>query len=233
MSDVRGTRRFYINKRYKVLTTLSNSKAVKKSDIVIFAIKPQGIKCVLRELKPDLKNKLIISIAAAIKIDYIKKAAGAKRIIRVMPNTPALAGYGITAICSDRNVKTSDLKIADEIFGSVGKTVHLKEKYIDAVTAVSGSGPAYFYLLMEAMTEAAISSGINRRIAEGLVSQTALGASVLQQASKLSSSALRKKVTSKGGTTEAALKVFERKGFKEIVKDAIKAAKKRAQQLSE
>ncbi|MFH1868660.1 MAG: pyrroline-5-carboxylate reductase [Candidatus Omnitrophota bacterium] len=232
VSDVRTSRRNYIKKLYKIKVASSSIEAALKSDIIILAVKPQDVVGLLQEIGLHLKNKLIISIAAGITTDTIRKKSNAKRIVRAMPNTPALVGCGITAISSSKGVGASDLNIADNIFRCVGEAVRLKERYIDAVTAVSGSGPAYFFLLTEAMTKAAVSLGIDNRLAKKLTAQTLFGASVLQHVSRLEPSRLREKVTSKGGTTEAALKVFKRRGLEKIVADAIKAAAKRAKELS-
>lgn len=231
-SDIRASRRNYIKRVYSIAVTSSNTEAARKSDIVILAVKPQNMSDVLEELGSTLKTKLIISIAAGITCAFIRNKTGTRRIIRVMPNTPALTGCGMTAISAAKGVSSSDIKVADSIFSCVGETIHLKERYIDAVTAVSGSGPAYFFLLMEAMIEAANSCGLDKTVAERLVLQTAFGAVALQHNSKTCPSTLREKVTSKGGTTEAAVKVFEKRRFKKLVEDAIKAAAKTAKELS-
>lgn len=231
-SEIRTSRRDYLKRIYSITVTSSNAEATRKSDIVILAVKPQDMPAVLDELSSTLKTKLIITIAAGITSAFIRNRTGARRIIRVMPNTPALTGCGITAISAAKGVSPHDIEVCDNIFSCVGETVHLKERYIDAVTAVSGSGPAYFFSLMEAMIEAAVSCGLNRRVAERLTLQTAFGAVMLQHNSKICPSTLREKVTSKGGTTEAALKVFKKRRFKELIEVAIKAAVSRARELS-
>jgi pyrroline-5-carboxylate reductase len=232
VADKKSSRLSYIKKTYGVSVNSSAAEAVSKSDIVVLAVKPQDMKAVLKELNSAVEYKLIISIAAGITLEYIKAKTGTKRLIRAMPNTPALAGHGITAISYAKGVSTYDINIADRIFGSVGKVVHIDEKSMDTVTAVSGSGPAYFFLLMEAMVEAAISLGMEKETAEKLVNETAFGAASLQNKTRQQPSTLREKVTSKGGTTEAALNVFKNKGFKRIVKDAVRAACKKSKTLS-
>lgn len=232
VSDARASRRNQIKKLYRIRVTSSNTEAVKKSNIIVLAVKPQDMPDLLQRLSSQVKNKLIITIAAGITTDFIRKKTNARRIIRAMPNTPALVGCGITAISASKSASISDVKIAEKIFRCVGEVVHLRERYIDVVTAVSGSGPAYFFLLTEAMTKAAVSLGIDSCIAKKLTAQTSFGASVLQHVSRMEPSKLREKVTSKGGTTEAALKVFKRRGLDRIVTDAIKAAVKRAKELS-
>jgi len=232
VADSRASRRSSIKKAYGIKVYSSNSDAIKGCDIVLLAIKPQNMADLLMELGPKLKEKLIISIAAGVSISYIGKRTGAKRIMRVMPNTPALVGVGISALSSSGAARASDIRISNKIFGSFGEVISLGEKDMDAVTAISGSGPAYFFLLMEAMIGAALSLGINRRVAEALVSQTSLGAAMLQNYTDLHPSVLRKKVTSKGGTTEAALKVFKKRKFESIIRQAITAASKRAKEIS-
>ncbi len=231
-SDARAARLSHVNRLYKVNTAFSNAEAIRRSDLILLAVKPQDMAGLLEETTPLLENKLIISIAAGITTEFIRKRTGAKRIIRVMPNTPALVGCGITAVSAARGANSSDIRIADMIFGSVGEVVHLKERYIDAVTAVSGSGPAYFFLMMEALTDAAASLGVKRAAAEKLVSETAFGAAMLQHGNRADPSYLREKVTSKSGTTEAAINVFKSRGFEKIVKDAVRTAAKRAKEMS-
>jgi len=232
ISDNCDSRLRFIKKSYRVKVTTSNIIAVKKCDIIILALKPQDMGSALSEIAEVARAKLIISNAAGITIDYMKKKTGAKRVVRVMPNTPALIGFAMTAISVGYGLKKSDINITESIYACVGETILLAEKDMDAVTAVSGSGPAYFFLLMEAMVDAAQSMGLKRNIALKLVTQTAFGASLLQYSLVENPLVLRKNVTSEGGTTEAALKIFKKKGFKATVKVALKAAAKRSRQLS-
>jgi pyrroline-5-carboxylate reductase len=232
ISDNCGSRLRFIKKSYRVRVTASNIEAVKKSDIIILALKPQDMGFALSEIAEAARAKLIISNAAGITINYIKKKIGAKRVARVMPNTPALIGFAMTAITVGYGLKKSDIDITESIYACVGETILLNEKDMDAVTAVSGSGPAYFFLLMETMVDAAQFLGLKKDTALKLVTQTAFGASLLQYSLAENPSVLRKNVTSEGGTTEAALKIFKKKGFAAIVKVALKAAAKRSRQLS-
>jgi pyrroline-5-carboxylate reductase len=231
-ADISAKRLNYIKKAYGVNITLSNKNAVRRSDIVILCTKPQDIGHAAEELETELRNKLVISIAAGITLAYLKKKTKINRVIRAMPNTPALVGYGITALSYPKQLNPSDIKTADKIFGCVGKVVHLDERFMDAETAIASSGTAYFFLLMEAMMDAAIDFGIKKDIAEKMVAYTALGSAILLHETKTHPSILRQRVTSKGGTTEAALKVFSARGFERIVKEAIKSAHKRAGELS-
>ncbi|MDD4879206.1 MAG: pyrroline-5-carboxylate reductase [Candidatus Omnitrophica bacterium] len=223
-------------KKYGILATRSMLETVAHSDIVIFAVKPQNIGEVLREVSFYGKGRLYISIAAGINTRRIEDALARirrPRVIRVMPNTPALIGEGISAICKGRYAAARDMKAADEIFSSVGETVNLNERYFDLVTAVSGSGPAYFFYLKEALIETAVSLGMDRATAKKLVSKTALGAAQLLIETGHEPGILRQRVTSKGGTTEQAIKVFDRAGVKKIVKKAVTAAVRRSKELSE
>jgi len=232
VSDKRDSILKSIKKSYKVDTASSNIEAAKKGDIIILAVKPQDIVSVLKEISDYIESKLIISIAAGVTTSLIKLKSASKRVIRVMPNMPALVGHGVTAISYAKGATSSDISTAKKIFDTVGVTVTVKEKDIDAVTAVSGSGPAYFFMLMENMISSASSLGLKKQIAKELVIQTALGASVLQNCTSQDPAALRRQVTSKGGTTEAALKVFLKRGFEKTVKSALVAAHKRSKELS-
>jgi len=223
-------------KKYAIPITKSLSELAAYCDIIILAVKPQQIGEVLERIsfpRGGNKDKLYVSIAAGITTARIEDVLGGKpRVIRVMPNTPALVGEGICAICKGRYAAAEDLKTADEIFFSVGATINLSEKYFDLVTAVSGSGPAYFFYLKEALIDTAVRLGMKDRDAKVLVSKTALGAARLLIESGETPEALRRRVTSKGGTTEQAIKVFDRAGVKRIVKEAIIAAVKRSKELS-
>ncbi len=223
-------------KKYGIsATTRSILEVAAHCDIVIFAVKPQNIDEVLAEISFYGKNRLYISIAAGITTRRIEKALARipkPRVIRVMPNTPALVGEGISAICKGRYAAAKDLKVANEIFSSVGEVVNLNEKHFDVVTAVSGSGPAYFFYFKEALIETAVSLGMDRVTAKRLVSKTALGSARLLIGSGQEPGVLRQRVTSKGGTTEQAIKVFDRSGMKRIVGKAVAAAVRRSKELS-
>ena len=221
-----------IRRKYPIKVTSSNDLAVSKSDVILLAMKPQDLNSAFKGIKDKLKDKLIISVLAGASSSIIKKVTASKRVIRVMPNAPALCGCGITAIAVNAGLREKDLVLCEMIFKSVGDTVFIKENFLDAVTAISGSGPAYFFLLMEAMIDAAVGLGIKKPIAQRLVLQTAVGASMQSCYMDIYPSKLRKMVTSKGGTTEAALKVFKKKGFQIIVKEAIVKASKRSKELS-
>jgi pyrroline-5-carboxylate reductase len=178
-------------------------------------------------------GKLFISIAAGLTTKFFEKHLCSKaRVVRSMPNMPALIGEGITGICAGKYASPVDLKLAQEILSSIGETVIVKESMIDAVTAVSGSGPAYVFLFVEQWMAAAKKLGFNEAEAKKLVYKTLIGSAHLLEQSEFDAATLRVKVTSKKGTTEAALNVFAKGKFDQLVKNALLAAKKRAGELA-
>ena len=219
--------------------TSVNSTATKKMpslvDVLILAVKPQVMKSVCQELTDVEAVQLVISIAAGIKITQMEQWLNSEvAIVRCMPNTPALVGEGATGLFANKLVSDHQKITAQSIMGSVGLTSWMQsEKDMDTVTAVSGSGPAYFFLLIEAMQEVAQELGLKKDVAENLICQTAIGASKLIQESNDSSLILRKKVTSPGGTTERAINVFESGNIRGLVRDALIAARDRSIELSE
>ena len=232
-SDISSERLNYIAGEYKICTENSNSSLAARSRIVILSVKPHYIADVLDEIKGSITNDtIVISIAAGITIEKIAGALDKGQVIRVMPNTPALVGNGMSGIYSN-NATAESMQMAIKLFSAVGKTVVVEsEELIDAVTAVSGSGPAYFFLLIEEMIKAAEKLGLSGEAAEELVLQTARGAAILADGSEYGPAELRKKVTSPGGTTEAAIKVFVDGGFGELVTKAVTAARDRSVELS-
>lgn len=202
--------------------------------VVLLAVKPQQMGEVLSAIRPFLTHRpLLISIAAGIRTDWIERRAGrGVPVVRVMPNTPALVKKGISAVAAGRSASIRHRAVAERIFGSVGETVRVREREMDAVTAVSGSGPAYFFYLIEQMEKAGTGLGLPSGTAKKLAAATARGAARLATCSGEDPAALRAKVTSKGGTTEAAFKVFERKGLGNILQEGIRAAARRAKELS-
>lgn len=235
VSEEDAARRGYIESKYRIIVQVDNNAVVKFADTIILAVKPKDFEDVLKtELCCGLsENKLLISIAAGITTGYIEKIVGSDiPVIRAMPNMGAIVGDAISALSAGTAASDKDMGKAREIFSLIGETVEVEEKFMDAVTAISGSGPAYFFYMIEALTEAAKSLGLSAEIASRLVLKTAQGSAKLLQVLGEDPAVLRKKVASKGGTTEAALGVFERKRFKSIVKDAVKAARKRSAELS-
>jgi len=208
ISDVRAERLKMLSEKYSVTAVESNSELAAKVDVLVLSVKPQNMTEALQTIKDAVKpDVLIISIAAGIKVAKIADALGDIAIVRVMPNTPALIGEGASALFANDKAKPM-LDEAMSIFSSVGKAVVVEnEDLIDAVTAVSGSGPAYYFLLMEEMIKAAVELGLPEDVAKDLVLQTAKGAGLLAVEADKSGETpaeLRRKVTSPGGTTEAA-----------------------------
>jgi pyrroline-5-carboxylate reductase len=237
LTDIRADRVKQLCKQYKTKSAASNCELVKAVDLVVLSVKPQNFPQVLDEIKPAVtRQHLIVSIAAGITTEKIQETLGKIPVIRVMPNTPSLVGQGAAGIYATPQA-SDKLKEVENIFSAVGLAVVVEdENLIDAVTAVSGSGPAYFFLLMEAMIKAGVKLGLKKEIAEKLVLQTAKGAGLLAADSAgkgISPDVLRKNVTSPGGTTEAALRVFSKYDFENTVNDALAAAADRSKELSE
>lgn len=219
-----------------VTTTVDNRVALEESDVAVLAIKPQVMKQVLTPVSGLLKARetLLISIAAGIRSASLAEWAGDLPIVRCMPNTPALVGMGMTVLHANARVKAAQREQAESILGAVGQTRWTDdENLLDAVTAVSGSGPAYFFLVMEAMQAAAESLGLDPEAARQLVVQTARGAAELAANSEASTAQLRINVTSPGGTTERALAVLEDAGLRESFVQAITAACDRSRELAD
>jgi len=236
VSDIRPERLELLAKQYQVRTVDSNPALAAKVDILVLSVKPQNMTEALQSIKDVFKpDTLVISIAAGIKVANITVVLGDIAIVRVMPNTPALISEGASALFANDKAKPM-MEKAMSIFSAVGKAVVVEtEDLIDAVTAVSGSGPAYYFLLMEEMIKAAEQLGLPDSVAKELVLQTAKGAALLAaEADKKGESPaeLRRKVTSPGGTTEAALKVFADGKISELISAAIKRARDRSQELS-
>lgn len=222
-----------LKKQWGVKTTGDNHEAVKSSDIVVLAVKPQNMAEILEEIKDDLnKNTIVISIAAGITIKFI--SAHLKKgisIIRVMPNTPALCGEGATALSMGPGVAEKDLALAKAIFEAVGLTVVVTEDLINAVTGLSGSGPAYGFVVIEALADAGVLMGLSRDLALKLAAQTILGAAKLCLTTDKHPAELKDMVTSPAGTTIAALRILEEGGLRATLMAAVEAAVFRAGEL--
>ena len=222
-----------LQKKYKV--ELGGIKdVVGQTDIIILAVKPQLFEEVLTDLKGHItKDHLVISIAAGIKTSFIQRKLGKDiRVIRTMPNLPVQVKEGMTGVCFGKTVKRTDVILACQIFNAIGQTVVVEEKKIDALTAISGSGPAYLFYVVECLEKAAKSLGLKPDVAQQLIVQTLSGSLKLLQESPEDAKTLRKRVTSKGGTTQAALEVFEAVKTDKIFREALKAARDRAKELS-
>lgn len=231
VAEPREERRQYLEKTYGIKTTASNKEVAGACDIIILAVKPQQMEAALDEISPDIsEDKTVVSIAAGITLSYLSSKLKTKKLIRVMPNTPALVQEGMSVMSLCECFSDKDISVVREILMSIGKVITLPEKYMDAVTAVSGSGPAFIALFVEAMTGAGVRLGLSEDDASVLAVQTAIGTARLLETG-MPPSKLREMVTSPGGTTAAGLKVFNEKGLKDIVLNALEAAKNRAEEL--
>ncbi len=212
-----------------------NNKAIENADIVVLAVKPQVTKSVVLEIRETLKKNSImtISVAAGVREKSISAWIGANQpIIRCMPNTPALIGAGASALYANASTTKQQRSLAETILQTVGTTAWVEnEALLDAVTALSGSGPAYFFLLVESMIEAGIKLGLDKKLAENLAQQTAFGAAKMLRETTDTACQLRANVTSKAGTTEAAINTFEAENLRETVYNSMHSAYKRSIEL--
>jgi pyrroline-5-carboxylate reductase len=236
INDIRSDRLQLLYSQYRVQPVVKSDVLAANVDILVLSVKPQNMLEVLQTITGTVRHStLIISIAAGVRIAKITGVLGDIPVVRVMPNMPALIGEGASALFANARAR-SMMEKAMRIFSAVGKTVIVdNEDLIDAVTAVSGSGPAYFFLLMEEMIRAGRDMGLPPEIAKILVLQTAKGATTLAMERDKhgeSPSELRRKVTSPGGTTEAALKVFTARNLPQMITDALAAARSRSKELS-
>ena len=240
ISDLDKNKLQVISCELQVAVAEDNREVIEKANIIILAVKPKDVESVLKEISDYLQvlsasgdsPKLIISIAAGITTRYIEEHLGEDiPVVRVMPNTPALIGAGIAAISRGRFAGEEEERIAEELFLGVGKTVKVREELMDAVTGLSGSGPAYVFAVMESLVEAGMKEGLSPDLAQRLVSQTVLGAvkMVMETGEKLST--LREMVTSPGGTTEAALRIFEERNLKNILAEGVGAAVRKSEEM--
>ncbi|MCK5192136.1 MAG: pyrroline-5-carboxylate reductase [Methylococcales bacterium] len=220
----------------KVNVSTSNDDIVNEVDVVVLAVKPQIMQAVAEQIADTSRNRklLLVSIAAGISQDSLAEWLGREvAIVRCMPNTPALVRTGATALHANSNVSEEQKDLAENILRSVGISLWVDhESELDAVTAVSGSGPAYYFLLMEAMEQAALELGLDEHTARLLIQQTALGAAKIALESDETPGQLRQRVTSPGGTTEKALQTFEDGAFNKLVSKALHAARDRSIEIS-
>ncbi len=211
-----------------------NEAAVRGADVVVLAVKPQVLGKVLEELEGLTAKQLIVSIAAGVSLESLERWCPPRQpIVRCMPNTPALLGAGITALYANKQVNEAQRHSAAGLLDAVGKTLWVsEEQQLDAVTAVSGSGPAYFFYLMEAMIDAGVALGLDRADAEQLTLETAYGAARMARETGTAPAELRRNVTSPGGTTQRALETLEAGGVRQAINDALAGAATRSRELA-
>ncbi|MFH1638893.1 MAG: pyrroline-5-carboxylate reductase [Chloroflexota bacterium] len=233
VSDINEERRRILKEKHGVNVTTDNITAVAGSDMIVMAIKPQNLGDVLPGLKKHLlPEQVVLSIIAGARIEILQSGLNHRRIVRAMPNTPAQIGEGITVWITTSEVTSGQAEQAKAILSVMGKEIQVfDEKYLDMATAVSASGPAYVFLFMEAINDAALSIGLPEDMAKELVMRLLVGSSLFAEKSDRTLADLRIMVTSPGGTTAEALAVFEKRGFRDMIHEAVLAAYKKAQIL--
>jgi pyrroline-5-carboxylate reductase len=236
-TDAREERRRELEEQWKVrvLPTSDNQEAVRGRDVVIIAVKPNIVPKVLEEIRDALgKNQIVLSVAAAVPISFIESVLG-KRIslFRAMPNIPVLVEEGATAVAGNAATTPEQRKVIEKIFGSLGVVVFVEESQLDAVTALSGSGPAYIYTVIEALIDGGKKMGLSQEVATRLTEQTVLGAAKLVRETKLHPAILRDEVTTPAGTTIAALHELEKHGLRSMLISAVEIATLRSKEIRE
>lgn len=223
----------YLTDTYGIRVTTDNRRLVQESDVVVLAIKPQAMPQVLDECASCFREgQLVISIAAGITTRYLESRIPASvAVVRVMPNTPALVGEAISPYCLGKLSGATQALLASEIFSAVGVTVEVREEWMDAITALSGTGPAYLFFLLEGLIDAGLEMGLPEHLVRALVRQTAYGAAKLLRETMRTPQQLRAQVTSPQGTTHAALTFLKDESFLETFKQAVFAAMRRSEEL--
>jgi len=223
-----------LTKQFDIPVTTDNLKAAQEADVILLGVKPQQMHDVIRGIAPALSpGKLLISFAASVKTSAIEQAAASEvSVIRAMPNTPAMLGAGITAICRGNFVTDQQVALAEQIFATVGRTVIVDEKHMDAVTGLSGSGPAFLYIIIEALAEAGVNVGLPRDIATLLAAQTTYGAARMVLETGSHPALLKDEVTTPAGCTVEGILELEEGGLRVTLIKAVKRATERARQLA-
>lgn len=231
VSDPQAQRRDALLQQYGVQVTADNRQVAATAPVVLLAIKPQVFDRVTAELNGAATDQLIISILAGIPLQRLEAAFVGQPVIRVMPNTPATVGAGMTAIAPGTHATSDHIALAQQLFRAVGDVVEVPEYMIDAVTGLSGSGPGYVAILVEALTDGGVAAGLPRTIAAQLALQTVRGTAELLHVSGLHPAELKDRVTSPGGTTIAGIAQLEKAGFRSALIEAVKAACQRSIEL--
>lgn len=215
------------------LRALSDNTVAAKAETVLLAVKPQVFPLVVEQVQPHIEADLVVSILAGISLAQLETAFPQAAVVRAMPNTPALVGAGMTALSFGGSVTEAQAARAQALFEAVGRTLAIPESQMDAVTALSGSGPGYMAVTIEALIDGGVRVGLPRAIATELAIQTMLGSAQLLQSENLHPAVLKDRVTSPGGTTIAGISVLEQRGFRSALMEAVRAAKERSRQLRE
>jgi pyrroline-5-carboxylate reductase len=231
-SDVSEARQDILKNKYRIKTTSDNKEAIKGADVVVLAIKPQEMGKLLGELKGLAPSQLVLSIAAGITLETLQKGLGHSILVRAMPNMPAQVGEGMTVWTATADVNQKQKDMAQSILAALGQEIYVaSEKYIDMATAVSGSGPAYVFLIIESLVDAGVHIGLPRDMAEKLVVQTVLGSARAVEVMGKHPAELRNMVTSPGGTTTEGLLQLENGGLRSLLLQAVIAAYNKAKAL--
>lgn len=236
IADPKQARCQQLNQEHHIFSTTDNVALAKSVDILILAVKPQQMKAVITEIAPSITQQLIISVAAGIESDQINEWLNDKKasIVRAMPNTPVVIAKGMIALFANSYVTETQKEAAQSLMNALGEVVWLtQESHMHAATALSGSGPAYFFYMMESMVRAGISMGLSETVSKRLILQTALGSVTMAIESDQTLETLRHNVTSKGGTTEAGIQTLQEGQFLELIIKAIQNSAQRSQELSE
>lgn len=231
--DIMESRRLYLREKYNIGIADSNAEIVQFADVIIFAVKPNVVSSVLAEVGSTIgSTQLVISNIAGVKIASIEKMlANQTPVIRVMPNTPALIGMGASALSPGSYADSTHINIALQIYGAIGKAIEISEDKLDAVTGLSGSGPAYVYMMIEAMADGGVRMGLPRATALMLAAQTVAGTALMALDCDEHPAVLKDRVTTPGGTTIEGIAALERNGFRTAVIEAVTAASKRSEEL--
>ncbi|MCA2980794.1 MAG: pyrroline-5-carboxylate reductase [Myxococcaceae bacterium] len=231
----RAEKKAELEQAHGIAVGFDNVAAAREADVVVLAVKPQAMDKLLTQIAPVIDpSKLVISIAAGVPIEAIQRRLGeGRRVVRAMPNTPALVGLGATAVSGGEHATADDLELARQLFDAVGTTVILDEGLLDAVTGLSGSGPAYIFLIIEALSDAGVKVGLSRHVALKLAAQTVYGSARLLIETGAHPGTLKDQVTSPGGTAIAGLHTLEAGGLRTTLIDAVESATRRAQQLGD
>ncbi|HAM72535.1 MAG TPA: pyrroline-5-carboxylate reductase [Verrucomicrobiales bacterium] len=234
-SDPFEAARLAFQKETGARTAASNLEVLRASEVLILAVKPDQVPGVLAEVRPSFKRQhLLVSIAAGVTLARLEGGLPAKsRVIRVMPNTPALVGASATGFATGKSVAPGDPALATRLFGAVGVAFQVKEQLLDAVTGLSGSGPAYVYLMIEALSDGGVAAGLPREVATRLAAQTLLGGARMVLETGLHPGALKDMVTSPGGTTIEGIHQLEKAGLRAALMNAVRAASDKARQLGQ
>lgn len=220
-----------LKEELKIKTTQNNLDVMDFADGIILAVKPSVMESLLEEVRDNVKGHHIISIAAGIKTGFIEERLSNPRVIRIMPNTPLLVGYGISAMAKGKYADDSDVGFAKMVFGAVGEVIEIDENLMDAVTALSGSGPGYIFVIIDALISVGVRMGLSRDIAKKLVLQTISGSVEMIKQTGKHPAELKDMVTSPAGTTAVGLEVLEKRGISGILWEAVLTAEKRAKEL--